>query len=198
MRGRSTMALLGAALVLGACGSSTDVATGGTETTSGAAPAGTSPAPAAGGAAAMAGPGGAAALDCPSGTAAGLTFSEAPPAPGTVRAPAAAVVDALRAQGVVPEAARAVEALGRGLQRRWSPRTGAPAAEVASGLGPDASVDVSATVDTNEPGTPADVVVSRGDRAVVIVSVSERQPGYWGVDGLWACSEEVPVQEYPE
>jgi hypothetical protein len=114
---------------------------------------------------------------------------------------------------VMPEAAGAVEALGPRLRERWAvrsagptpsvPRPSGPAAgevppaEVAAGLGARGSVEVAAAVDTGEPGTPAVVVVSRDGRAVVLVAVSEQAPGYWSLEQLWACSEEVTVTEVP-
>lgn len=195
MRSRIAAVLLAGALVSVACGSEGDVVAEGparsSEPAQPAEPA--EPAEPEPGAAAAVG-----ALDCPSGLASGLSVSEAPPAPGEARGPAAAAAAALRAKGVLPEVAQAVEALGTGLEGRVPSRAGAPPTEVATGLGPDGSVDVTATADAAQPGTPTDLVVTRDDRPVVIVSVSEHEPGYWALDQLWACSEEVAVTEYHE
>lgn len=207
--------------VASACGSAGDVATGpgtpGSATT--AVPDVADVAAAPGPPLSEAGAEGVEALDCASGTASGMTTTVAPPAPGERREPAAAVAEALRAEQVVPEAARALESLGPRLRERWAVRPAGPApaapdpaappssgrtageappAEVATGLGAGGSVDVAAAVEVGEPGTPADVVVSRGDRPVVSVTVSEQAPGYWGLEQLWACSEEVRVTEVPE
>lgn len=201
---------------VGGCGSEGEVATGPGSSASGA---GSAPRGADGAAAPPpldeAAAGDVEALDCASGLASGMTTTVAPPAPGERREPASAVAEALRAKQVVPEAARAVESLGPRLRERWAvrpaapapdavaPRSSAPAAadappaEVATGLGAGGSIDVAAAVDVAAPGTPADVVVSRHDRPVVSVTVSERAPGYWALEQLWACSEEVTVSEVP-
>jgi hypothetical protein len=153
------------------------------------------------------------ALDCTSGTATGMTTTEEAPAPGDQREPAEVVADALRANEVAPEAAGAVESLGPRLRERWAvpsdgpasaaPRASVPAgeaplADVATGLGPDGSVDVVAAVEVGEPEAHADVVVTRDDRAVVTVTVSEHAPGYWALEQLWACSDEVTATEVQE
>jgi hypothetical protein len=203
-----------------ACGSSQDVTTGPASSGSAtpAAPDVEDVAGASGPLVSEAAAEGVAALDCASGTASGMTTTETPPAPGEQREPAAVVAEALRAKQVMPEAAGAVESLGPRLRERWAVRSAGPTpaapdasvprssgptagevppAEVATGLGAGGSVDVAAAVDIGEPGTPAVVVVSRDGRPVVLVAVSEQAPGYWSLEQLWACSEEVTVTEVP-
>lgn len=167
------------------------------------------------------------ALDCASGTATGMTTTEEAPAPGDQREPAEVVAHALRANEVAPEAAGAVESLGPRLRERWAvpsdgpasatPRASVPAdrgpagsgpaapavgdtplADVATGLGPDGSVDVAAGVEVGEPEAHADVVVTRDDRAVVTVTVAEHAPGYWALEQFWACSDEATATEVQE
>ena len=100
------------------------------------------------------------------------------------------MAEALRAKQVVPEAAAAVEAKGPALEDSWA--AGPAGVEVADAGG---ALDVTATVDAAAPQTPATVTVARDGRTVVTVSLSEVQPGYWALDQLWACAEEIAVTE---
>ena len=135
---------------------------------------------------------GVAALDCTSGAASSLSHTEVPPAPGDTRTAATVVAEALRAKQVVPEAAAAVEAQGPALEESWA--AGPAGVDVADAGG---ALDVTATVDAAAPETPATVTITRDGRTIVTVSLSEVQPGYWALDQLWACAEEIAVTEVP-
>ena len=133
-------------------------------------------------------------LDCLSQTASGLTTSRLPPAPGETRDSASVIVAALRAHHVVPDAADAIDST----KPSFDDRSTTQQIDVAEGVGPAAALDVTATVNPEPNGTRANVVVTRDGRRVVTVTLSESQPGYWALDRLWACSEEVAVSEVDE